>query len=67
MRRFTNECRGCDTDGYPCRNCGLRRVEHFICDACGDECKLYFYEGKELCIDCIENELEYIEGSDNEW
>lgn len=67
MVRILNECCDCATDGYRCQGeyCSRRRVEHFYCDACGDETKLYYYDGKQLCIDCVENELEYVEGSEN--
>lgn len=70
MVRIFNECRGCDTDGnYRCRgeHCSYRHVERFFCDACGVEDKLYYYDGKQLCIECVESELEVVEGSGNEW
>jgi hypothetical protein len=67
MRRYENDCCECATDNYRCLgyHCPRRRVEHFYCDACGDESKLYFYDGKELCISCVESLLEHIEGSEN--
>ena len=30
------------------------------CDDCGEETQLYEFDGKELCIDCIERRLEKI-------
>ena len=60
-----NECRGCATDGYPCRGeyCGYRHVEVFVCDCCGCEEKLYYYEDKELCKWCLLEQFEEVEGS----
>ena len=61
MITYENECRDCATDGYPCdRYCRYKRVKHFYCDACGDETELYYLDGKQLCISCVESELERV-------
>lgn len=65
MKTYENECCGCATPSYPCIGelCSLRRVPHWYCDECDEERKLYEYEGQELCIDCIAEKLEVVEGS----
>lgn len=67
MERIENDCCDCATDYYRCRGeaCPRRRVKHFFCDICGIEEKLYYFDGKQLCIECVENELEAVEGSGN--
>lgn len=64
MREIENECVGCPPNmgclGSACPN---RNVEHFYCDECKAEEKLYHYDGKELCIECITKKLEIVEGS----
>lgn len=63
MVHYENECRGCATEGYPCRgmSCDYRRVPHYICDDCMDDVKkLYHYGTDELCLDCIEKRLERV-------
>jgi hypothetical protein len=62
MKRTENECADC---GMPCKghSCPHYRVTRYYCDRCGDETKLYHYEGEELCIGCIEEALEEVEGS----
>ena len=66
MRIFVNECCDCATPGYPCMGsaCPRRSVEHFLCDKCKTEAKLYEYDGKELCEECLLEEFPVIEGSD---
>lgn len=64
MIRIENDCVDC---GLPClgRSCPLTSVKHFYCDECGDETTLYrFYDGEELCINCIKKKLEVVEGSE---
>ena len=63
MKRYENECVDC---GLPCMGsaCPKRKVPHFYCDKCGDETTLYEYDGHELCIDCIQEQLDIVEGSD---
>lgn len=59
MREITNECCDC---GLPCLGsaCPNSHVEHFICDGCGEEEQLYYFEGEELCIECIKERLEKV-------
>ena len=64
MKEITNECVGCPPEmGCMGSACPNRNVERFYCDKCGQETTLYHYEGKELCIECIAEELEVVEGS----
>ena len=60
MREITSECVGC---GLACigDSCPNKNVTHFYCDKCDDETQLYYYDGQELCIDCIEKLLEKVE------
>lgn len=62
MIEYENECCSCATENYPCNPyCKRKRVPHFYCDCCGfEEEKLYWYDGKQLCISCIEAELESV-------
>ena len=62
MKKTYRECVDC---GQPCRgkNCPNNTVTRYFCDRCGDETELYHYDGEELCIWCIEKELEKVEGS----
>lgn len=64
MKKYENECCNCAVPGYPCRgsSCPNRHVPHYYCDKCGEEYEtLYHYDGKELCIGCIEERLEKVE------
>lgn len=63
MIKLEDECVSC---GLPCIGsaCPYRSVPHFYCDKCGDESTLYEFEGKQLCIDCIIDRLDVVEGSD---
>lgn len=65
MRIIENECIGCASDSYPCLGslCPRRNAAHCFCDECGGEVRLYHFEGQELCIDCIKDRLETVEGS----
>lgn len=67
MREIVNECCGCATPGYPCRGdaCLHRHVERFYCDKCGAEAKLYEYDGKELCEECLLENFLVVEGSED--
>jgi len=63
---YSNECCSCAVPGYPCLGdqCYLRNYPHYICDCCGDEVEpgqLFWFEGQQLCIDCVINELEVVE------
>lgn len=63
MKKTENECVGC---GLPCMgsSCPNWKVTRFYCDHCKEEAKLYEFDGKELCIDCIEKRLTVVDGSD---
>ena len=63
MRYYANECVDCDK---PCiyESCPYYEVEHFCCDFCGEETKLYEYECYELCEECILKQFNVVEGSD---
>ena len=63
MKKTENECVGC---GLPCmgNSCPNRNVTRLYCDKCGEEATLYYFDDKELCIDCIEKELEKVEIDD---
>ena len=60
MVRFENECGGCTSVGLPClgSSCRNLNVPRFYCDKCGWEETLYDWNGQELCVDCIEAELQ---------
>lgn len=62
MFRYENDCVGCATENYPCRgvHCPYRSVKHYYCDECGEEEQLYYFDGQELCIGCIEKRLEEV-------
>ena len=57
-----NECVGCPSDlGCIGNSCPYLNVPRFYCDCCGDEVDdLYYFDGQELCIDCIEHRLERV-------
>lgn len=59
MVKIENECVDC---GLPCLgdSCPYRNVVRYYCDKCKEENKLYHYDEHELCIDCIEKELEEV-------
>lgn len=46
-------------------SCPNKNVERHYCDKCGNEEKLYIYDGYELCKDCLLENFEIVEGS--EW
>lgn len=62
MKETSNECVGCPKEigclGSACPN---RKVTRFYCDECGEETQLYYYDGQELCINCIEKQLTKVE------
>ena len=59
MKQVENECVDC---GLPClgRSCPYRNVERFYCDVCNEEEQLYYYDGMELCLNCIKERLEKV-------
>lgn len=63
MIKYENECCGCAVPAYPCMgsDCPNRNVPHFYCDECKNDVEtLYHYDGKELCLECIEKMLEKV-------
>lgn len=60
MIKRENECVDC---GLPClgSSCPNRNVIRIYCDKCGEEGKIYHYDGEHLCITCIEDTLEEVE------
>ena len=62
MRKKLNECVGCKGLGLPCfgSSCPNRNVIRLYCDRCGEETNLYYYNGEELCIECITKTLEEV-------
>lgn len=61
----SNDCCDCASPGFPCigRNCKLLDRTHYICDRCDEETyegELYWFNGEQLCIDCILEELEVV-------
>ena len=57
----------CVDCGLPClyQSCPYYRVVRYICDCCDDEVdNLYYFDGQELCIDCVERKLERVEYDD---
>jgi hypothetical protein len=63
VRKTENECVNC---ALPCigSSCKYANVTRYYCDYCGDEATLYHYEGDEICVDCLLQNLEIVEGSD---
>lgn len=59
MIKKENECVDC---GLPClgSSCPNRNVIRIYCDKCGEEGKIYHYDGEHLCITCIEDTLEEV-------
>ena len=60
MKRVENQCVGCPPEmgclGTACIN---RNVVIFTCDRCNnDEETLYEWDGQEVCLDCIMDEIE---------
>lgn len=65
MRKFENECIGCPPEiGCLGSSCPNRNVPHYYCDKCGTEDVLYEYEDGEYCIECIEEMLPVVKGSE---
>ena len=63
MITYEDECVGCPTEmGCMGSACPNRNVKHLCCDECGDDVKkLYKYDGREICEDCLLTEFEVIE------
>lgn len=63
MIRIENECVGCPPDiGCIGNSCPYWSVTRFYCDECdNEEDVLYWWDGQQLCLDCIEARLERVE------
>ena len=62
--KYVDECCDCSVPAYPCLGSSRpnRNVKHLYCDKCGEDVKrLYEFDGKELCGDCVLKELEVVE------
>lgn len=57
MIKIENDCCDC---GLPCigSRCKNYAVLHFYCDDCEKETELYWFDGDQLCIDCIIERLQ---------
>lgn len=66
MERIENDCCGCAVPAYPCMGsaCPLRNTKHYYCDECGIETTLYHYGDRQLCAECVINQLDVVEGSE---
>lgn len=58
-----NECVDC---GSPCigASCKYLNVKRYYCDQCKFENRLYEFDGQQLCLECIVERLDIVEGSD---
>ena len=55
---------GCISCGLPClyEACKYYKEIHYYCDECGEEVEdLYYWNGYELCLECILKQLERVE------
>lgn len=54
----------CDCD-LPCIGtaCKYYQITRYLCDKCQEETTLYEFDGRQLCVDCLCNELVIVEGS----
>ncbi len=59
MRKTENDCVDC---GLPCigTSCPYYKVTRYYCDNCKEEEQLYYYDGGEYCLNCIESMLEKV-------
>jgi hypothetical protein len=59
-----SECCDCD---LPCifEACPYYKVVYYVCDKCGETVDdLYYFDGEQLCVDCILKQLEKVEYED---
>ena len=57
-----DECVNCPPElGCLGNCCPNRNVPHYICDKCNEEDVLYELDDRQLCADCLLNELEIVE------
>ena len=58
---FEDECVSCPQEmGCLGKGGPNQRVPHYIWDKCDEEDTLYEFEGRQLCADCLLNELEEV-------
>ena len=61
MIKFENECVDCPEDiGCVGKWCPYLNVPRFYCDRCKNEAELYWFDDEQLCIDCVEKQLERV-------
>ena len=64
MRVIEDGCIGCPPELGCLRSaCRYKNEIHYYCDQCHNETILYDYDGSELCIDCLADKFEKVEGS----
>lgn len=65
MVKIENQCVGCSPEiGCFGEICPNRKVKIYECDKCHEEVdagELFHWNGYELCIDCIKEELDIVE------
>lgn len=66
MKKIENECVCCVGMSLHClgHSCPNRNVVRFYCDRCDEETTLYYYDGEEICADCLLKEFNIVEGSE---
>ena len=63
--KYEDECVGCPPEiGCLHSACKYQNVPHYYCDKCGDEDKLYDYDGEQLCKSCLLGNFKVVEGSE---
>jgi len=64
MKISENNCVNCPDDmGCLGSSCPYADTLHYYCDDCEREEELYYFEGEELCVECILERLDKVEGS----
>lgn len=58
MIKLENDCCDCEEQYRFCGDCSRRNAPHYYCDSCGDETDIYYFDDRELCINCVRHELE---------
>ncbi len=66
MVRIEDECVDCPPEmGCIGNACPYKNVPRLYCDKCGDEFDvLYWWNHEQLCLDCIETQLERVKIDD---
>ena len=66
MIKYENECVGCPPDwGCIGDSCPYLNVPRLYCDYCdNEEYTLYWWDDRQVCLDCIEAQLERVEIDD---